>query len=450
MEPEPDGAAQGASLRAAVRYWSGKQAAKERSRELRRIRLGRQPRKWAEPAHAPAPASAGGATGERGKGTAAGPCVRPLGSGLGEFVPLEVEEARSGGTKGRKRRRRRGVEGGAEEEGGREGGREEEDEEAEEEEEEEGESWDAYLRRRTRELNERTRLHPHDVGAWLALADFQDECVRGVRAKGALQAAADKKAAVLSRALEGLPGSEALLLPYLKACALRDDAAALHAKWQRAIGQDPGSYVLWREYIGVQRSQFSSFSVPATLQLYTRAIQALTAARNRARREVEAAKGDIAASAQVVEAELAVVHFFMDACAFRRAAGHQEAALGTLQAQVEYAIFAPPIQVAESSKLRLFEAFWDGVGPRIGEIGAQGWATWLEREEESLLAARAPAGSAQVEEEEEEDKGGWSGWFQAEAVRKESDGGGGGGEGGGGGGGGARDEGEDGTSRNGG
>ena len=37
-------------------------------------------------------------------------------------------------------------------------------------------SWNRYIHRRTRELNERTRTRPTDVIGWLELAAFQVGC----------------------------------------------------------------------------------------------------------------------------------------------------------------------------------------------------------------------------------------------------------------------------------
>lgn len=81
-------------------------------------------------------------------------------------------------------------------------------------------------------------------------------------------------------------------------------------------------------------------------------------------------------------------------------------ATALFQAEIEFSLFCPPLLLTEQSKHRLFEHFWNSDGARVGEEGALGWSTWLEKEEETRQ---------QVMNEElsrENEGGGWTGWSE--------------------------------------
>lgn len=80
-------------------------------------------------------------------------------------------------------------------------------------------------------------------------------------------------------------------------------------------------------------------------------------------------------------------------------------ATALLQAEIEYCLFCPSLLLSEQSKLRLFEYFWDSNGARVGEDGALGWSTWLEKAEEQKQKV--------IDEDlDETNEGGWTGWSE--------------------------------------
>lgn len=103
--------------------------------------------------------------------------------------------------------------------------------------------------------------------------------------------------------------------------------------------------------------------------------------------------------------ELHLVDIFMNLCRFEWQAGYQELATALLQAEIEYCLFCPSLLLSEQSKLRLFEYFWDSNGARVGEDGALGWSTWLEKAEEQKQKV--------IDEDLDEiNEGGWTGWSE--------------------------------------
>ncbi|KAG2271674.1 hypothetical protein Bca52824_066229 [Brassica carinata] len=163
------------------RYWYAKNAAMERSKNFRRIRLSASSREAVD-------------------------------SSFDRFIPLEEGEAV---------------------------------EESEEEDVSVmGTSWEDEVLNKTREFNRQTRERPHDEKAWLAFADFQDKVSSMQSQKGVRLQTLEKKISILEKAFELNPDSEELLLALLKAYRSRDSADLLISRWEKALLQNSSSYKL--------------------------------------------------------------------------------------------------------------------------------------------------------------------------------------------------------------
>lgn len=168
--------------------------------------------------------------------------------------------------------------------------------------------------------------------------------------------------------------------------------------------QNPGSYKLWREFLHVIQSGFTTFKVAELRKMYGHAIQALSTASRKRHRQLHTMEPTFP-DAVDVDLELGLVDMFLSLCRFEWQAGYRELATALLQAEMEYSLFCPPLQLTEQSKKRLFEHFWNSDGARIGEDGSLGWSTWLEKEEENRRKLQQEMSS------KEEEQGGWTGWF---------------------------------------
>uniref|UniRef100_A0A2N9IK59 Uncharacterized protein n=1 Tax=Fagus sylvatica TaxID=28930 RepID=A0A2N9IK59_FAGSY len=274
------------------------------------------------------------------------------------------------------------------------------------------ESWEDEVLRRTREFNKLTRENPHDEKAWLAFAEFQDRVAGMQPQKGARLQTLEKKISILEKAVKLNPDNEDLLLCLLKAYQNRDSIDVLISRWEKILMQHPGSYKLWREFLHVVQGEFSRFKVSDMRKMYAHAIQALSAACSKHFRQVHpsAEPPDTA----IVQLELGLVDIFFSLCRFEWQAGYQELAAALFQAEIEFSLFCPSLLLTEQSKRRLFEHFWDSDGARVGEEGALGWSTWLEREEENRQTVIKEETSCDNE------KGGWTGW--SEPLLKDQDG----------------------------
>lgn len=114
----------------------------------------------------------------------------------------------------------------------------------------------------------------------------------------------------------------------------------------------------------------------------------------------------------LAELELGLVDIFLSLCRFEWQSGYHELATALFQAEIEYSLFSPSLLLTEQSKQRLFEHFWNSSEHRIGEDGALGWSTWLEKEEENRQRI------IREESSRENEQVGWTGWFKPTYTRE--------------------------------
>lgn len=114
----------------------------------------------------------------------------------------------------------------------------------------------------------------------------------------------------------------------------------------------------------------------------------------------------LSVDSSIVQLEHCLVDIFVSLCRFEWQAGYQELATALFQAEIEYSLFCPSLLLTQQSKQRLFEHFWNSEGARLGEEGALGWSTWLEKEEENRKKIIAE------ESAQENEEGGWTGWSE--------------------------------------
>ena len=74
-----------------------------------------------------------------------------------------------------------------------------------------------------------------------------DHLIESVRMT--LQAIAEKKAAILVRALQANPTNEDLLIAYLQAIQDQIDPEKLQGLWEAVVSKHSGSPRLWRSYL---------------------------------------------------------------------------------------------------------------------------------------------------------------------------------------------------------
>ena len=89
----------------------------------------------------------------------------------------------------------------------------------------------------------------------------------------------EKKIIIFEKALELNPNSVPLLLGYLDACRRHWTPEDVLDKWKDVLSNKQYTARLWKEYLLFRQSQFTSFSVTSTLQVYKEVVQRLVAQR---------------------------------------------------------------------------------------------------------------------------------------------------------------------------
>jgi hypothetical protein len=197
-----------------------------------------------------------------------------------------------------------------------------------------GESAEERILRRTREFNRAVRERPEDLHVWLDFAAFQDEAAAlGPRRRGAERATAEKKLAVLERALRHHPASEELLLALLETAAVVCDEDELARRWAAVLARHGGSAALWNRYLDRRKRHFAGFSVPVVSRAFAAAVGALAKERDRVRRG--GAPGALAAA----ESELVAV--LLAGAQLLLQSGQSGPGISQVQILLEYNFAAP-------------------------------------------------------------------------------------------------------------
>ncbi|CAM0137619.1 unnamed protein product [Umbelopsis sp. WA50703] len=253
-----------------------------------------------------------------------------------------------------------------------------------EEEDNVGESFDDYVKRRTIEFNRLLDEDPHNPHLWLEFVTFQDIATAGlntgvvkggtVKSKATKASLNEVKLSIYEKALEKNPGSEVLLLSYMRCAVEIWDTKTILTKWDTILRENTNSISLWTEYVNYRQTSFSSFTFQQCLQVFE---ECLTGLRNIIRKLENDKSRDTYAERE--DAESIMIYIFLRCCLFLKQSGYAERAFGCFQAIIEMNLFSPRIftmanlQITFDEMLMEFEMFWDSEVPRFGEQGATGW-----------------------------------------------------------------------------
>ena len=128
--------------------------------------------------------------------------------------------------------------------------------------------------------------NPHDIDKWLEFVKFQDtsegiqaSIVEGTeteRKKKHKLYIAEKKQAILEKALKSNPNNLELQLAQLELCRESWTDSQQIQEWEKVLKSHPDDIALWREYILFNQSTFSLFSLTKAVSLYEKCFEALS------------------------------------------------------------------------------------------------------------------------------------------------------------------------------
>lgn len=253
------------------------------------------------------------------------------------------------------------------------------------------------IRAQTQEYNRVLREQPGNVKLWLEFAEFQERVIRNGKAmrNGVLKRViAEKKVAILEKALSHTPDSSELLLALLLEAAPLLDEDGLEQRWLEALRYMPHSIILWQTFLQQSRARCTNFSLAHLVDLHEHALSVLktTVVQDARQRQ---------------EAELAMVDIMYQLCQCLLNAGHTERVVGIVQAALEFNFFSPE-GWPEDALQSMFEDVWDSDGTLfIGDSNEiQGWG--------AAVQSQLSSGGASNKQEEschsKPPESGWTGW----------------------------------------
>ncbi len=248
------------------------------------------------------------------------------------------------------------------------------------------------LKGKLAELSRRVKDEPQDVDAWLQLVDLQDQqtlllanddvvwdSVSGgptrqqARSRDEAAGISNMKLSILESALPKvhLPAArERLQLAIMRESAKVWTSKQLAQRWadlargSNAQGGSGLSFALWKARLDFEMTSLTTLTLDGIKAFLVERLRAL---------EQDAA-GCTSDTDKRLELYSEMVYVFLRTTRFLSDAGFQDLAAAAWQAMLE-ATFARPGTAAAGIGLG---AFWDSEVPRIGEDGAQGWASYAD------------------------------------------------------------------------
>ena len=266
------------------------------------------------------------------------------------------------------------------------------------------------------ELFRRIDAEPTSFEAWVDLINHQDIMLGlGQNSKASLTNAerhsiAEIKHSMFKKALEKVKdsaGREVLLLGMMQEAASIWETAKISSCWESILQQNPQSLLLWTKYLDFVQTSFPHFRFEKVQSVYLDCLNLISGARI-------SGESSLDESNKIFDIQIYVV---LRMTLFMRESGFAEHATAAWQALVEFVFFKPTVvQVSVHNKdgssleatVSMFEKFWDSEVPRIGENGAEGWASFSQKQGEPLQSRN------ELADDLEDSKDHWKSWLASE------------------------------------
>ncbi|GJQ68861.1 hypothetical protein Trydic_g6060 [Trypoxylus dichotomus] len=150
---------------------------------------------------------------------------------------------------------------------------------------------EAEMSQTTASYNRSLAEDPTNVDMWLKYTRFQDAVYqfektyrKGSIAKG-LRVTAERKLAILDKALTHLPNNECLLRERLNVCVNVYPADELYEQLKRLVEKEQGNIIFWQGLIESRQCSMSHCNTPAVIDLYVKCLSTLHQLRRSAKLE---------------------------------------------------------------------------------------------------------------------------------------------------------------------
>ncbi|TFK56970.1 DUF1740-domain-containing protein [Heliocybe sulcata] len=212
------------------------------------------------------------------------------------------------------------------------------------------------LQTKLKELEGRLSADPSEVPVWLSLLRYTLSNVP-VTSKNATRARSEITTSILSRALSVHPDnrkSSLLRLKYITAGEELWHGSKVRAEWESAL-QETGDVEVWIAWLD-WRLRKGEKGIDGMMEDAARVLN------------------------KVQQDEVGQIRaFWRVAIALRDAGSYGERAAAIFQAQAELTFEIPQSMygLPLNHQLAALEEFWESEVPRLGEAGAEGWASWV-------------------------------------------------------------------------
>lgn len=267
-------------------------------------------------------------------------------------------------------------------------------------------------RQKTVELARRVNEEPGCVDAWLDYVNHQDTLLASSGRRTTMaerKSTAEVKLDILGKALEKCPGNEELLMKYMDIAQVIWDSRKMMTKWQQMLKENPTVIGLWTKYINFRQTDFLSFTYSECVKCFSECLTTLRAAAMKADKSEDKEK-----------IEKIILYIFLRTALLMKEAGFVENAIAAFQLMIELNFFAPPQIAAPRSHsehekvLELLDTFWDSEVLRVGEMGAEGWFSFVQSGNEGK-APEAREGTVSSDSLDTRDP--FGSWIAAEEER---------------------------------
>ena len=236
----------------------------------------------------------------------------------------------------------------------------------------------AQIRERNAYLSRMVKAEPHNLGAWIELAEHQEDLARLGQGSAKLRltnseqkALAEIRLSIYENALRVIGDDKKKTLDLLERIMIEGskiwDTETILCRWQQYLELYNTAIGLWKLYLNFIQSSFSLFRLEQCRSIFIKCLRTLT--------EVKAKK----------DTENFRLYVILRFSVLARDAGYIELAIAIWQALLEFHIFKPTesdksnqFNTITSSNIDSFEDFWESEVPRFGESGALGWKTYLQ------------------------------------------------------------------------
>lgn len=254
---------------------------------------------------------------------------------------------------------------------------------------------------------------PTNFEAWVDLIRHQDKMLglgqsleRTRLTYAEKRSNAEVKICMFEKALEKVQepeGREFLLLGLMQEASRIWGVDKISSCWKRILQQHPQSLQLWTKYLDFMQTSFTCFRFEEVQSAYLDCL-------NRTHGATTSGEVSVDARNNIFDIQIYVV---LRMTLFMRESGFAEHATAAWQTLLEFVFFKPIIVQAsdhdkDEATVSMFENFWDSEVSRIGEEGAEGWASFSQKQGEPPQ----PRAEAAVDLEDSKDH--WKSWLASE------------------------------------